>query len=296
MIDLPQSLKDHIAGTITTLAFCWTITRKDGATFGFTDHDMPLTINAIIHDPQTGLTATAAESELGLSISTMDVEGALRSDKISEADLKKGLFDNAQVETFLVDWTNPASFALIRKSRIGRIEITGNSFRAELQSLTQALDQRKGRLVRRSCDAQLGDNRCKKLISGGAYVGAGVVSGVVGTSDFTVSGLSSFAARWFEHGELTWLTGLNAGQISQIAIHEKSGAVDHLSVWLSLSETVAIGDSFTIKAGCDKAFSTCKAKFSNQLNFQGFPHLPGNDAVYSYVDGTGIFDGAALVP
>ena len=56
MIDLPQSLKDHIAGTITTLAFCWTITRKDGATFGFTDHDMPLTVNAVVHDPQTGLT------------------------------------------------------------------------------------------------------------------------------------------------------------------------------------------------------------------------------------------------
>ncbi len=296
MIDLPQSLKTHILGTITTLAFCWTITRKDGAIFGFTDHDMPLLINTIVHDPQTGLTATAAESELGLSISTMDVEGALRSDKITGADLKKGLFDQAQVQTFLVDWSNPASFALIRKSRIGRIEMTGGSFRAELQSLTEALDQRKGRLVRRSCDAQLGDNRCKKLISGGAYAGAGTVTGVVGTGDFTVSGLTSFAARWFEHGELTWLTGFNSGQESQIAVHEKSGAADHLSVWLSLSKAIAIGDSFTIKAGCDKAFSTCKAKFGNSLNFQGFPHLAGNDAVYTYVDGTGIFDGAALVP
>ena len=53
---------------------------------------------------------------------------------------------------------------------------------------------------------------------------------------------------------------------------------------------------FTISAGCDKAFATCKAKFANQLNFQGFPHLPGNDAAYAYVDGEGVFDGAPLVP
>ena len=56
------------------------------------------------------------------------------------------------------------------------------------------------------------------------------------------------------------------------------------------------GDAFTVKAGCDKAFSTCKAKFANDLNFQGFPHLPGNDAAYGYATEEQIFDGSPLVP
>ena len=37
--------------------------------------------------------------------------------------------------------------------------------------------------------------------------------------------------------------------------------------------------AFVIYAGCDKRFDTCRAKFANTLNFRGFPHMPGNDAV-----------------
>ena len=36
---------------------------------------------------------------------------------------------------------------------------------------------------------------------------------------------------------------------------------------------------FTIVAGCDKRFETCRTKFANRLNFRGFPHMPGNDAI-----------------
>ena len=30
-------------------------------------------------------------------------------------------------------------------------------------------------------------------------------------------------------------------------------------------------------AGCDKALATCATKFTNTLNFRGFPDMPGND-------------------
>ena len=47
-------------------------------------------------------------------------------------------------------------------------------------------------------------------------------------------------------------------------------------------ETIAEGDAFTIRAGCDKRMETCGAKFANTLNFRGFPLMPGNDCVTSY--------------
>jgi uncharacterized phage protein (TIGR02218 family) len=53
---------------------------------------------------------------------------------------------------------------------------------------------------------------------------------------------------------------------------------------------------FSVLAGCDKAFSTCKKKFDNALNFRGFPHLPGNDVAYSYVVEGSDFDGGPVVP
>jgi uncharacterized phage protein (TIGR02218 family) len=59
---------------------------------------------------------------------------------------------------------------------------------------------------------------------------------------------------------------------------------------------MAVGDIFSVEAGCDKTFATCKAKFSNALNFRGFPHLPGNDVAYSYVVDGGNFDGGPVVP
>ena len=55
------------------------------------------------------------------------------------------------------------------------------------------------------------------------------------------------------------------------------------------------GDSFTIVAGCDKRFGTCKAKFANRENFRGFPHLPGNDSAYAYVTDGLVFDGGPVV-
>ena len=44
---------------------------------------------------------------------------------------------------------------------------------------------------------------------------------------------------------------------------------------LNLSRQVA--DTFNIIAGCDKLAATCKTKFSNMVNFGGFPFIPGND-------------------
>lgn len=295
MIELPLALKSHVKQDVTTLAYCWTITCKDGAIFGFTDHDQAINISGVAHDPQTGFNATAAEAELGLAIATMDLEGALRSDKISADDLRNGKFDDAEVKTSLVNWNDPSQSVLLRKARIGKIEISAGAFKVELQSITQSLDKKRGRIVRRNCDAELGDTRCRKLVTTGAYQAVGVVTLVINSTDFSASGLQSFETQWFEGGSIEWLSGANIDVISSVARHEKTSTNARISVWLPTNQTIEIGDSFRVTSGCDKLFKTCKEKFANQLNFQGFPHLPGNDAVYTYVDGNGIFDGMPLV-
>ena len=58
---------------------------------------------------------------------------------------------------------------------------------------------------------------------------------------------------------------------------------------------IAPGDSFTVSAGCDKYFATCRDKFANALNFRGFPQMPGNDHVLSYpAQGDPALDGGSL--
>jgi len=46
--------------------------------------------------------------------------------------------------------------------------------------------------------------------------------------------------------------------------------------------------------GCDKRFDTCRLKFDNLANFQGFPDLPGDDWVIAYPDAGGANTGGSL--
>ena len=55
-----------------------------------------------------------------------------------------------------------------------------------------------------------------------------------------------------------------------------------------------MADAFTVTAGCDKSFRTCKAKFDNAVNFRGFPHVPGVDFALTYPDRGAKNDGGSM--
>ena len=40
---------------------------------------------------------------------------------------------------------------------------------------------------------------------------------------------------------------------------------------------MAVADTLSLVAGCDRRFATCKDRFSNKDSFRGFPHIPGMD-------------------
>jgi uncharacterized phage protein (TIGR02218 family) len=68
-----------------------------------------------------------------------------------------------------------------------------------------------------------------------------------------------------------------------------------LRLWQRPPAEVAPGDGITVTAGCDKQFATCRDRFLNAANFQGFPHMPGNDFVITVaVPGEGGYDGTRL--
>ena len=68
----------------------------------------------------------------------------------------------------------------------------------------------------------------------------------------------------------------------------------HESLVIGPAGYISGGDSFRIVAGCNKQFSTCRAKFANTPNFRGFPHVPGNDFMLSVASRTDRNDGKKL--
>lgn len=285
---IPAALESHLAGEVTTHCFCWIIRRKDEVFHGFTDHDAPLTIDGVSCEPQTGLSASEATSALGLSVDTAEIEGALSSLSISDSDVERGAFDQAAVETFLVNWASPDQRIMLRSSRIGTITRSGGRFIAELKSSAVDLDKISGRRVTRQCDAQLGDRRCG--YGGGAQ--NGTVTTIISDREIVVKGLQPPDGDWFRSGVLTWITGGKNVVLS----HHPYGEGIRLSLRDISIPDIKIGDAFALLAGCDKSFAQCRAKFANAANFRGFPHLPGNDALYNYADGKGNFDAGPLVP
>jgi len=292
----PEALAAHLEGAATTVCHCWRLTRRDGAVKGFTDHDRALVVAGTAFRPLTGFSASEARDTLGLAVDTVDVEGALSSDEIDEDDIAAGLYDDATVETLLVNWNEPSQFAMLRSATIGKITRRDNAFVAELKSRSHALDQIGGRLVARKCDAELGDGRCRFALGQAGFSGMGTVLAAPAAESLRVAGLDGFATGWFALGRIEWTGGALAGRVSTVTGHVKgAGGVD-LTLRPAEGAAPGPGDTFVIRAGCNKAFATCKEKFSNAINFQGFPHLPGNDAAYGYVVDGDVFDGAPLVP
>lgn len=297
MKTLPPGLQTHLNSGVTTLCWCWKLTDARGRVLGFTDHDRPLTFDGVTYAAASGFSASEMEASLGLSVDNLDVAGALTSAALNEDDLVAGLFDNGAVEIWRVNWADPAQRVMMRSGNLGEVSRSGTSFSAEVRGLAHRLNQPAGRLFQYSCDADVGDERCGVDLTGAANSAEGVVSAVQDRRRFFVSGLGAYAEGWFARGKLEWLSGANAGFAMEVKGHRESADGVVLDLWQPMTRTVVQGDCFTVTAGCDKQFSTCREKFANPLNFRGFPHMPGNDFAISYPNSDdGLNDGGRLAP
>lgn len=277
---LPTELQDHLDSGTTTLCWCWRVTRHEGTALGFTDHDRDLSFDGTDFEASTGFTGTEIAGAVGLNVDTLDVESAISSDRLSESDLAAGLFDNALIEIYRVNWADTDQRVLMRYGNLGEISRGQQRFRAEVRGLAHELNQPKGRIIQFTCDADLGDGRCTVDLDDAAFKGTGAVTAIADQRTFTVSGLGSFGKDWFTRGLLDWTSGANAGLKAEVKLHSKDSGT--LELWQTMAEEIEVGDAFTVAAGCDKTFKTCKAKFDNGVNFRGFPHVPGVDFALTY--------------
>jgi len=270
MKSIPPTLQAKLDGGVTTLSRCWTVTRKDGTRLGFTEHDETLMLNGIAHEPDAGLSAGALESASGLASDNTDVIGALSSDAITETDLERGVYDGAEVDVTLVDWTEPTDNVILFRGNIGETTRGPAVFSAELRSLAAKLDQPMGRAYLTQCDAALGDERCHVILT----PTTATVTAISPMGEITAIGLREGHAR----GLLTWISGSNAGTTHPV----RDQAGEALMLWAPPSDPIQPGDVFEVTQGCDKTLATCRDRFDNVENFQGFPHIPGDDFATSY--------------
>jgi len=138
--------------------------------------------------------------------------------------------------------------------------------------------------------------RCKVDLTNAAFRSTGTVVSVFSGRVLTVSGLENNANDFYALGKLTFTAGLNNGLAFEVKTHDV-GTVTTLELWTETPFSVAASDTFLVTAGCAKDGETCRVKFSNLINFQGFEFIPGNDFVSRFPsrggadqDGNSIFN------
>jgi uncharacterized phage protein (TIGR02218 family) len=278
MRSIPSGLAAHLASEVTTLCRCWRLIRRDGMTSGFTDHDRDLAFGGTVFAARSGLEAAEVGLELGFAVGGGEVAGALVSAGITEADIAAGLYDDATVETWVVNWAAPAQRMLLDTGSIGEIRREDGAFVAEIRGPMHRLDEERGRIYRATCSADLGDSRCGVDLTHASFRATGVVSRTDGALGLAAGGVVQ-AEGWFTGGRLTWTSGANAGLAVEVRAHRLLAGEAEFDLWQRSARPIAIGDAFQVTAGCDKRAATCRDRFSNIANFRGFPHMPGNDFI-----------------
>lgn len=120
-----------------------------------------------------------------------------------------------------------------------------------------------------------------------------VVATVSDNQTFTVTITESRAVDdWFNGGAVIWESGNNEGALLEIKDWVQSSST--LTLFMPMSFNIQVGDRLRVYPGCDKRYSTCKAKWilsgsvdfatGNGVNFRGEPYLPGRDFLGRYPD------------
>lgn len=277
MSGVNEGLLAHLQSGCTTIARAWDITRRDGAVMGFTDHDQSLSFGGVIYRADTGLSAVALQQTTGLSVDNTEALGALRDSAIREEEIEAGRYDSAEVRAWLVNWADVSERQLLFKGTIGEIRRAGDAFEAELRGLTQVLNLPMGRVYQKPCSAVLGDGGCRFDLGAEGFSEERAVSAVRDRRAFTFDGLTGYAPDWFQHGRLIVQSGAAQGLNGMIKREREEDGARVIELWHPLRAAVEPGDMIRLEAGCDKRMVTCKEKFNNLLNFQGFPDIPGDD-------------------
>jgi len=263
-----------LSETLTTVALCWRIERRDGVAIGLTAHDRDLLIDGLLHRASPGMLPSAISRSAGLEADTTEVTGALVADGVTEADLLAGRWDGARVAMFAVDWTGGGGRVELGEGTIGAVSLTGGGFTAELAGATAALDRPVAEETAPECRATLGDQRCRVPMAGRrCFARIVTVEG-----DALVLDRAEMGANAYGGGRLRWFGGGSGGLES--AIGRSEGARVVLASMPPFAVTA--GTLVEVSEGCDKSIATCAGRFGNAVNFRGEPFLPGIDLLTRY--------------
>lgn len=259
---------------LETAATFWRVSRRDGVTLGFTTHDRDLWFDGVLHRAAPGMVPSAIRRSADIEPDSAEVQGALSHDSIAAADLALGRYDSAQVRIGLVDWDNLDRHVIYRGT-IGTVTEEAGSFTAALESRKIELQRDPVPRTSPSCRAVFCGPGCN--LSAARFTHEAELTGFDSTANAAAFATSAAPADLIG-GTLRWFDGPHAGQTMGIVALAGSDLV----LDTPLDQAPPVGSRALLREGCDRTLASCSGRFANAVNFQGEPHLPGNDLITRY--------------
>ncbi len=257
---------------------------------GFTDHDCDLTIDSLVYKAKGTFEPTSAELSSNLTVDSSQLRAVFTDDSIDADLIARGFYDGATITISLVDWHDPPTdiegvdAIVITKGDLGNVSVTNMGYELEARSIETKLNKSTSKLVQPFCPYALGDSDCTVDLAGGGFEGiTATVTAVTARNEFTITAIAT--TRPYNYGIIEFTSGANNGVQREILNLDTGTFV--VKMFESFPDTITIGDTVTITAGCDKTTNgtTGCGFYSNIVNFGGFPQggnwMPGKDYLYS---------------
>lgn len=277
--------------SIPALATFWSVARKDGVVFGFTDWSETITAGGTTYRAKSGMTRSAIQQRADLSVPGFEATAIISSSDITDDDIDNGKYDGATVTVFMAVPTdvNFATYGTIPLPGylIGQMTVKDGLYTAEVRGIGYKLQQTYIELFNPLCTADFGDARCKKDL--GPLTDTGTVTAIVTPNKVVSVNLNSVnGSGAYVFGLVTFTSGAaNGTSIEVSGWTGGTSASGNLAFYLPPATTIQVGDTFSIVPGCDKSYVPGAAgqgcyQWANTDNFRGFPFIPGMQFLTDY--------------
>lgn len=262
----------------------WTITLASGQVLQWSGADAPLQLGPRFFALGPGLKRSRIKWRIGIStdmltVQVTDIEHTVIGNQPLPAFIRARGFNGARVQLERAYWrpSDPGPVGALLWFLGDVDDADGDRYEATLQvaSFTKRLEVATPRDVYQTqCANQVFDPWCGLAES--AYTVAGTVTAASTGFRTTFGHALAQPVGWGSLGLITMTSGANAGQRRTCKEHT-AGSLVALQPW---PFPVAAGDTFTLRAGCDRLKATCESpKFNNAARFRGQPLIPVPETV-----------------
>lgn len=269
----------------------WTITLLGGTVLRYSGGDAPITVAGLTWGLGPGLQRGRRKQTVGVSVDTLSLK-LLADNAVLVAGtpilqaLAKGVFAGATVKlerAFLDDAGACRGVVPDFYGRIGAFSGGRSGATVEVRSHAELLDVMiPGDVYQPGCRNTVFDPQCG--LAAGSFTVAGVASTAGDATRRVVASVSAAVvakpSAWADLGVLTFTSGLNAGDSRTVRSHALAAGTATIVAVYPFPFAIAPGDSFTLRAGCNKSKDgDCGTKFSNLARFRGEPYIPAPETV-----------------